>query len=66
MIPLTDFVDRLRARIDKQIAEQLAKLAEHRAPDYETYSSQWGLLQGLRTSRNELDELVKQVNSGEM
>ena len=66
MIPLSDFVLQLRAVLDRQIADGTDRIATHRAPDFETYSVEFGKLSGLQQARTLLDDLVKRINSGDI
>ncbi len=64
MIPLHEFIGRLRADMDEKMAEKAKSLLESRSPDFETYTAEFGVFQGLKSARATLDDLVKRVNDG--
>ena len=71
MIPLPDFVAELRRRMDKRLkdTEEAILKGEAFVPDSADktaliYAKMVGRRHALREERNELDLLVKQINSG--
>lgn len=64
MIPLPEFVQRLRQKIDAATDDVAAGLLRGDPETLADYKQGVGLINGLRQARQELDELVRTVNEG--
>lgn len=64
MIPLPEFVHRLRQKIEAAEGEISTGLLAGQIDDFPDYKQAVGRINGLRQARQELDDLVKTVNEG--
>jgi hypothetical protein len=64
LIPLPEFVHRLRLQLDKAIAETSEGLLGGDPDNFADYKMAVGQIAGLRQARQEIDDLVKAVNEG--
>lgn len=64
MIPLYEFVERLRKEIDDEINSLSVPVLKGACEDFSHYVGAVGEIRGLAKARERLDETIKRVNDG--
>jgi len=65
LIPLQEFVDRLRREIQDEVDSRSVPVLKGSCADFGDYMAAAGEIRGLAKAREVLDELIRRVNSGE-
>ncbi len=61
-----EFVDALRRGLDDQFKPLAEEVLGGRCQSYDQYREMVGMMAGLRSARDTIDELVRKANSGEV